>query len=205
MKLCMATGNQGKVKELKELLSGLDIEVLSLKDFDDIKEVPETGTSFLENSVQKVVGYAKQVNVPCIADDSGLCVDALNGNPGIYSARFADSDSEKCTKLLELLKDKTDRKAHFNCFATLYLPKELIEKLKGKIAPSQIIGENIVWTCGVLEGEIATEVKGDNGFGFDPVFTVNGKHLAEYSSEEKNEISHRGKAMRQMKEILSLL
>lgn len=209
MKLVMATGNPGKVKEFKELLKGLDIEVLSLKEFDNIEEVPETGTSFLENSCQKVTGYAKQTNFPCVADDSGLCVDALNGAPGIYSARFADSDSEKCIKLLDLMKDKTQRDAHFNCFATLWLPKETVNKIKPNVEKlgCQVITDNIVACVGVLEGSIAYEIKGDQGFGFDPVFIPENteKHLAELNSEEKNAISHRGKAMRQIKKVLEFV
>ena len=209
MKIVMATGNPGKVREFRELLSGLDYEILSLKDFDNIEEVPETGTSFLENSCQKVTGYAKQLGLSCVADDSGLCVDALGGAPGIYSARFAESDREKCEKLLSLMKDKTERDAHFCCFATLYLPGELTEKVKlhKEDLQCEIVSENIVVCVGTLEGEIAREMKGEGGFGFDPVFYVPefGKHLAELSSEEKNRISHRGKAMRKIKKILEFI
>ena len=209
MKIVMATGNEGKVKELKTLLKELDYEVMSLKDFENIEEVPETGTSFLENSVQKVTGYAKQVNCACVADDSGLCVDALNGAPGIYSARFAPSDKERCEKLLDLMKEENNRYAYFCCFATLRMPKEYIDKIKGKEKEldCQTVSDNIVACTGILEGEIAREMKGSNGFGFDPVFMVTekGKHLAELSSEEKNAISHRGKAMRKIKKILEFV
>ena len=208
MKIVMATGNQGKVKELRELLKDLDYEVLSLKDFENINEVPETGTSFLENSCQKVEGYAKQIGEICLADDSGLCVDALNGGPGIYSARYANSDIEKCEKLLKEMADKDNREAHFNCFATLWLPENLMAKVKeNKTDNIIIVNENIVATVGVLEGEIATEMKGEQGFGFDPVFIVKEfkKHLAELNSDEKNQISHRGKAMRKMVEILKII
>lgn len=209
MKIVMATGNPGKVKELRELLKGLPFEILSLKDFENIEEVPETGTTFLENSCQKVTGYAKQLGVSCVADDSGLCVDALEGAPGIYSARFAKSDREKCEKLLEMMKGKENRKARFMCCATLWLPREYVEKIKSfkDALDCEIVNENVVACFGVLEGEIGTEMIGEKGFGFDPVFVVPefGKHLAELSSEEKNQISHRGKAMRKIKTILEML
>ena len=209
MKIVMATGNPGKVREFRELLSGLPYEIVSLKDFDNIEDVPETGTSFLENSCQKVTGYAKQTGLPCVADDSGLCVDALEGAPGIYSARFAKSDREKCEKLLDLMKEKENRQAHFSCFATLYLPDNLMDKVKAHKdeLDCEIVSENIVCCVGILEGEIAGEMKGEHGFGFDPVFIVPefGKHLAELSSEEKNQISHRGNAMRKIKKILEVL
>lgn len=207
IKLCIATGNQGKVREMKEMLSDLNIEVLSLKDFENLKEVPETGTSFLENSCQKCEGYAKQTQTVCLADDSGLCVDALNGAPGIYSARFAKDDKEKCQKLLVLMEEKSDRKAHFNCFATLYFPQGVPEHILKSNLDFQPVSNNIICCIGVLEGEIARETKGKEGFGFDPVFLVKdtGKHLAEMTSEEKNAISHRGQAMRKIKKILELL
>ena len=206
MKIVMATGNPGKVREFRELLRGLPFEILSLKDFENIEEVPETGSSFLENSCQKVTGYAKQLGLPCVADDSGLCVDVLDGAPGIYSARFAKSDREKCEKLLEMMKGQENRKARFVCCASLWLPKECVERIKNykDNLDCEIINENVIACKGFLEGEIAEEMKGENGFGFDPVFVVPefGKHLAELSSEEKNQISHRGKAMRKIKKIL---
>ena len=205
MKIVMATGNQGKVRELREILSDLDFQVLSLKDFENIEDVPETGTSFLENSCQKVEGYAKQTGEICIADDSGLCVDALNGGPGIYSARFADSDREKCEKLLDMMKEREDRGARFFCYATLYMPKEMVDKLRRKGADCIFVSDNIVCCVGCLEGSIGYEMKGENGFGFDPVFITGGGHLAELSSEEKNMISHRGQAIRKMKKVLEKL
>ena len=209
MKIVMATGNPGKVREFRELLRGLPFEILSLKDFENIEEVPETGSSFLENSCQKVTGYAEQLGLSCVADDSGLCVDALDGAPGIFSARFAKSDREKCEKLLEMMKGQENRKARFVCCASLRLPKECVESIKKykDNLDCEIINENVIACKGFLEGEIAEEMKGENGFGFDPVFVVPefGKHLAELSSEEKNQISHRGQAMRKIKKILETI
>ena len=208
MKIVMATGNPGKVKEFRELLKGLPLEILSLKDFENIEEVAETGTTFLENSCQKVIGYAEQTGLACVADDSGLCVDALDGAPGIYSARFAQSDREKCQKLLDLMKDKENRKARFMCCATLWLPCEWVEKIKNNQSLDfDIINDHVISCKGSLEGEIAWKMKGERGFGFDPVFYVPGyhKHLAELSPETKNQISHRGQAMRKIKKILEMI
>ncbi|MBQ0105450.1 MAG: RdgB/HAM1 family non-canonical purine NTP pyrophosphatase [Armatimonadetes bacterium] len=206
MKLCIATGNMGKVREMRELLGDLPIEILCLSDFENIEEVPETGTSFLENCCQKVTGYGTQTGCICVGDDSGLCVDALNGGPGIYSARFADTDKEKCEKLLALMENERERSAHFCCFASVYFPQGVPDSVKNaKDGDFHIVSENIVSCNGVLEGGIGYECRGDEGFGFDPVFTVGDRHLAELSSEEKNAISHRGKAMRKIRKILELV
>lgn len=209
IKLCIATGNKGKVREMKEILSDLDIEVLGLDDFENIEEVPETGTSFLENSCQKSEGYAKQTKTVCLADDSGLCVDALNGAPGIYSARFARDDREKCEKLLALMEKAENRNAHFTCFATLYFPQGIPEKVKekSKELDCEILSGNTVACIGILEGTIGFCKKGEKGFGFDPVFCIKNsdRHLAELSFEEKNAISHRGNAIRKIRKILELL
>jgi len=211
MKLVMATKNKDKVKEFKEILVGLDFDVVSILDYSDIEDVEETGSTFLDNSILKAKEYAKATGESCIADDSGLCVDALNGAPGVYSARFAANDDEKCKKLLKLMENMENRSARFYCYASIFLPIDIVNKLKktnlGQNCLFSDDNPNIITCVGILEGLVAHEKKGDNGFGFDPVIFIPkyNKHLAELSSEEKNKISHRGQALSNIKELLSYI
>ncbi|HDD43290.1 MAG TPA: XTP/dITP diphosphatase [Candidatus Desulfofervidus auxilii] len=192
MKLVLATRNKGKIKEIKALLSDMSIEILSLSDFKNIPKIPETGKSFLENAINKAKTVAYLTGYWALADDSGLCVDYLNGAPGIYSARFAGenaTDKENNEKLLRLLKDVSweKRKAAFICIIALC-------NKEGKCI-----------TCeGKCEGIITFEPKGEYGFGYDPIFFVPAykKTMAELPPEIKNRISHRAKALEKMKEIL---
>ncbi|HIF89577.1 MAG TPA: RdgB/HAM1 family non-canonical purine NTP pyrophosphatase [Candidatus Thioglobus sp.] len=191
-KLILATGNSGKVRELDAMLSGV-YEVISQKEL-GVNEVPETGLSFVENALIKARNASKQTGLPALADDSGLVVDALSGAPGIYSARYAGkgaSDEENLQKLLSDLKrnNNDNRRARFWCALTF------VQHCQD---PTPVIIQR-GW-----EGEIIDEVRGEGGFGYDPIFYVpsHGCTSAELSPEEKNKISHRGQALQAFLEQL---
>lgn len=186
-KLVLATGNQGKVNELTSMLGDLNIEVVAQSEF-HVPEVPETGTTFIENAIIKARHAAKLTGLPAIADDSGLEVDALNGAPGIYSARFAGnnaSDQDNIDKLLKVMNGQSNRRARFWCVLVL---------MRHADDPTPLICQ------GTWEGEILTEQSGSNGFGYDPVFYVPEKNTssAELDKATKNSLSHRGKALAQL-------
>lgn len=188
MKIILATTNQGKVKELLKLLEDSDLEILTLKDFPEIPEVIEDGNTFEENALKKARTINNITGILTIADDSGLEVDYLNGSPGIYSARFSgeDSNAEKNNKkLLELLKDVPyeERKANFKCVIA-------------------VVGNHVEKTFeGLCYGTILDNLKGLNGFGYDPLFfyAPEQKTFAELSSDIKNTISHRAIAFKKLK------
>ncbi len=191
-KLLVASGNAKKLKELKELLKDLPVELLSLHDFPKIVEVEEDGNSFRENAKKKALGFARQTGCLTLADDSGLGVDYLKGEPGIYSARFAGpqkDDIKNCEKVLHLLKGvpPQDRSAAFKCALALVTPNSVIS----------IIEESV-------SGFITDRMTGKGGFGYDPLFFYPefGKTFAEVPSDLKHSVSHRGKALRKMKEVL---
>jgi XTP/dITP diphosphohydrolase len=186
-KIVLATGNKGKVKELAAMLSDLSIEVLPQSDF-AVTEVAETGSTFIENAIIKARHAAKHTGLPAIADDSGLAVDALGGAPGVYSARYSGenaTDQSNITKLLGLMADipNDKRQAKFLC---------VLVYMRHADDPSPIICQ------GEWCGEIMTEPQGDNGFGYDPIFWVNQQNSssAQLSSQQKNALSHRGKALK---------
>lgn len=188
-RLVIATKNAGKAREMAEALAELPYEVISLADYPDAPEVEETGSTFIENAIIKATAYARVTGELTLADDSGLEVDALNGAPGVLSSRFAPTDPERNSKLLDMLKEVPDeqRTARFRCAIAISTP------------------EGDAKTCeGAVEGIIARERKGTNGFGYDPIFYVPnlGKHMAELTSSEKNAISHRGKALEKAKKLL---
>jgi len=188
MKIAVATKNQGKLKEFKELASNSDYEFIHLPE-NIVDLPPETGSSFYENALIKAQFVSKELGIPAIGDDSGLEVDALEGKPGIYSARYSESgtDQDNCLKLLKDMEPYKGnlRSARFRCCLVGYFEGMIIK------------------SYGSLEGDIATEFKGSQGFGYDPIFiTKNGSHLAELSKKEKNKISHRSEAF---KEILKEL
>ncbi|MBW8015082.1 MAG: XTP/dITP diphosphatase [Planctomycetes bacterium] len=200
-KIVVATTNTGKIAELSAMLDA-DVQWLSLADFEGIQEVPEDGATFAENARKKALGYAAATRCWAIADDSGLCVDALDGAPGVHSARFSGPkiegeqrgliDHRNIEKLLDLMKDvpSENRTARFICSICLAKPDEVLAETEGK-----------------CQGMIAKEEIGENGFGYDPVFFVEslGKTLGQASSEEKNKISHRGNAIRNLQPILEKL
>lgn len=187
-KIVLATNNPGKAKEFGQLLQEFGCEVVSQKEFFP-GDVPETGLTFVENALIKARAACEASGLPAIADDSGLEVDALKGAPGIYSARFAGpnaSDADNLQKLLQELQDvpTAQRTARFVC---------VIVYLRHALDPVPLI------SLGTWDGVILNEPQGQNGFGYDPVFYVPEKQCssAELSSEVKNSLSHRGKALRQ--------
>ena len=193
VKLLVATQNRGKLKEYRELLSDLQVEWVSLHDvgLGDM-DVEETGTTFAENARLKASAYCEASGLLTLADDSGLVIDALDGAPGIYSARYGapelKTDRERYEKVLAQLKDVPEeaRTARFVCVVGIAIPKKPVQEAEG-----------------VFEGRIACEPRGENGFGYDPIFvTKNGRTLAELASSEKHQISHRGIALRVAQPLL---
>lgn len=191
-KLLIASNNLHKIKEISEILSGLEIKILSLKDFPDFPEVEETGNTLEENSLIKAKAISEKFNLPTLADDTGLFVDALNGEPGVYSARYAGENatySDNCEKLLLNLKDieGKERTASFTSVLCLYISETEHYFFKGNV-----------------EGRIIKKSRGDNGFGYDPLFVPKGfaKTYAEMGDVKKNELSHRALALKKFKKFL---
>ena len=188
VQLVLATRNAKKLAELDRLLAGagLDVEILGSDAFSDLPEIEETGSTFAENSLIKARAVSTHTGLIAIADDSGLCVDALNGQPGIYSARWAGqgaTDESNVDLVLEQIREvePARRTAHFACAAALVLPS----------------GEEYV-VHGQVNGVLLTQRRGVGGFGYDPIFLPDGCDIttAEMTSEQKDAISHRGQAMR---------
>ena len=202
-KIVLATQNSGKIAEFERLLAEFvsDVQVLGLRDFPDMPDIAETGTSFIENSLLKARGICEFTNLPTLADDSGLCIDYLNGDPGIYSARWSGihgDDKANIAKVLLQLDGVAleDRIAHFICEVALVFP------IGHKHQKLEVI-EN-----GRLDGVITLSPRGTAGFGYDPIFQPAGEALTlgEYAHGKKDEISHRGIAMRAIApRILELL
>lgn len=191
-KIVFATGNPGKMREIKEILSDTDWEAVSMKEIGADIEIEENGATFEENAAIKARAVAAVCGEIVLADDSGLEVDALNKEPGIYSARYMGEDTPYAVKNANIISrldgiPEENRTARFVCAIAAVFPD----------------GEEIV-THGEIEGRIGYEEKGENGFGYDPIFYVPefGRTTAELSDLEKNSISHRGKALRKMKEEL---
>ena len=188
--IIVASTNQGKIKEIKAMLKDIDIEVLSMKDvLEQELEIEETGTTFKENALIKAQTIANIVNKPVLADDSGLEVDALDKQPGIYSARFLGADTSYNIKnqyIIDALKDK-ERTARFVCAMALVIP-----------------GQEPILIEETMEGLINDKIEGANGFGYDPIFYFPPCHMtsAMMSMEEKNKYSHRAKALKKLYTIL---
>ena len=187
-KIVMATGNPGKIREIARLLDGLGIEVVAQSEF-GVSDADETGATFAENSLIKAQHAADATGLPAIADDSGLSVDALDGAPGVYSARYAGDAGDEANndKLLAALDGVDDRAAAFHCVATYLEPG----------------GEPLV-ASGEWRGEILHERQGDGGFGYDPLFYVPECDCssAELRPEKKNALSHRGQALRKLVKLI---
>ena len=202
-KLVLATQNNGKIKEFERLLAEFvsDVQVLGLRDFPDMPDIAETGESFIENSLLKARGIWEFTQLPTLADDSGLCIDYLNGDPGIYSARWSGvhgDDAANISKVLLQLEGvpQSERSAQFVCEVALVFPV-------GHLHQGREITES-----GKLSGSITLSPRGSAGFGYDPIFQPHGSALtlAELTHDEKDRISHRGIAMRAIApRILELL
>ncbi len=192
MKVIFATGNENKLREIREITADMDIEIVSMKDAGYYTDVEETGTSFEENSYLKASAIAKKCGLPTLADDSGLEIDYLGGEPGIYSSRYMGEDTPYPVKNAELLKrmegvPDEERTARFVCAICYVRPDGTSETVRA-----------------TMEGIVAHKIAGENGFGYDPIFFLPDKGCtsAELSREDKNAISHRGKALRMMRDIL---
>lgn len=187
MKIIVATKNEGKVREISRILG--NVEVVSQTEAGIDVEVEETGSSFAENALIKAHAVSMLCDYPVLADDSGLCVDVLDGRPGIYSARYGGDITfkEKINKLLLEMEGQTNRKAHFECVMALVFPdgREMTAR-------------------GICQGRILEKPEGEKGFGFDPIFYSDELKcgFAVCTDEEKNSVSHRGKALSELKKML---
>jgi XTP/dITP diphosphohydrolase len=193
VKLLLATSNAGKLVEIREIVAGLPFELVSLRDL-RLPAPDETGDTFHANAAQKATICARQSGLWTLADDSGLCVEALSGAPGVHSARYASTDEARRAKLLLALRGvpEAQRAAHFFCAVALSPPD----------------GERVLRAEGRVDGSIAFEERGANGFGYDPLFLpveAPGKTLAELPSREKNRLSHRGRALQRLRPVLERL
>ncbi len=186
--LVIATGNPGKITEIQELLTGFPIEIKSLDNFGPIPEVAEDGETFDENAYKKASFTAKILGIPALADDSGLMVEALDGAPGVFSARYAGvnaTDDQRVAKLLKEMQGKTDRRAAFECVISIAVPS----------------GPALTYEAR-CEGLIADAPAGQKGFGYDPVFFYPplNKTFGQMTIAEKSRVSHRGKALSQLQQ-----
>ena len=186
--LVIASTNSGKIVEIKGLLTDYPISIKSLDDFGPIPPVVEDGETFDENAYKKASFVSRVLGLPALADDSGLVVEALDGAPGVYSARYAGenaSDAQRCAKLLAAMKGKTNRRAAFNCVISIAVPT----------------GPALTYEAG-CEGLILETPVGENGFGYDPIFYYPPlkKTFAELTRQQKSRVSHRGKALRELKD-----
>ena len=184
MRFVLATHNPGKLREMGEILKDFGIEVVSPRDLGITVDVEETGTTFAENAMLKAKAICKEANLPAIADDSGLCVDALNGAPGVYSARYGGEgldDKGRYMLLLSSLRGAPTRAAHFACAVACAFPN----------------GDTLT-AEGRCDGSIAYAPLGEGGFGYDPVFMLlgTGKTFGQLTQEEKSAVSHRGRALK---------
>ena len=192
MKILIATHNKHKLQEMERILVPMGYEAVTDRDIGiELTDVEENGLTFLDNARIKAEAGCKESGLPCIADDSGLCVDALGGEPGVYSARYCGvhgNDAANNEKLLLKLKDVSDEKrtARFVCAICVSFPDG-----------SEITAE------GVCEGRIGYEYRGSNGFGYDPLFMVGDKSFAEFTAEEKDAVSHRGNALKNLEKKLT--
>ena len=184
--IVLATTNQGKTREINELLTGFPVEIKNLNDFGQIPEVIEDGTTFDDNAYKKASFTARVLGYPAMADDSGLCVEALDGAPGVWSARYAGenaTDADNVNKMLDDLKDKDNRNAAFKCVISIAVPTGAALTYEGE-----------------CQGVITKKPVGENGFGYDPLFFYPefNKTFAQLSIHQKGSVSHRGKALKEI-------
>ena len=190
MKLVAATNNQHKLREFREILTPMGYEIISLSDLHLDIEPEETGETFEENSKIKATAICEATGLACLADDSGIEVAALHNAPGVHSARFVPgSDADRTNKLLELMEGKTDRRARYVSVVTIVFPDGRVLSARGE-----------------SEGVLTHEWIGENGFGYDPIFytEVFHKTYGQLTPEEKNSISHRGRALKKLKSLLEM-
>ncbi len=189
LEILIATNNLGKVKEIKDILNSPEIKILTMKDFPPLPKIEEDGKTYQENAVKKARKISEYTGKICLADDSGLEIDYLKGKPGIYSSRWGSSDEERINKVLKLLENVpiNKRNAKFVCVVVLVFPNGKIYMVKEE-----------------CKGSITFNPKGEHGFGYDPIFLIPeyDKTFAELGNKIKNQISHRGKAMRRMINII---
>ncbi|CAM2799181.1 XTP/dITP diphosphatase [Fructilactobacillus fructivorans] len=187
--IVVASKNPGKINEFTEMLSKLGLTVKSINDFDNVPAINENGTTFEENATIKAKVVSEYLDLPVLADDSGLVVDALNGAPGIHSARYAGDHNDQAnkTKLLRNMQGKRNRNAHFNTTLIVRNPN----------------GKQLV-VVGRVDGQIVETPRGTNGFGYDPLFYLPelGKTLAQLTDEQKNAYSARGNALRKLTDVI---
>lgn len=184
--IVIASQNKGKKSEIQELLKDFPVKIKTLDEFGPVPEIEENGKTFEENAYKKASFIARILGVPALADDSGLVVEALDGRPGVYSARYAGehaTDRQRCLKLLGEMEGRANRRAAFECVISVAVPSGSALTYNGK-----------------CEGFIAQRAAGSGGFGYDPIFFYpsTGKTFAEMTAEEKNSVSHRGKALRDL-------
>ena len=205
MKLTFATGNSGKLREASEIL-GEGFELVSLADVGITEDIPETGTTLRANSIQKAQYLYNEIGCDCFADDTGLEVDALGGAPGVYTARYAGEEKDFNKNMDKVIYELQRMEAEANMAASLGIKtRKVSRRARFKSVITLIIDGKIHLFEGTLEGEIAREKSGNGGFGYDPIFVADeypGLTLADITEEQKNEISHRGKALRAMAEWL---
>ena len=188
MKFLIATTNAHKIEEISRILIPHGIEIITPRELENpLEDVEETGTTFAENAYLKAKAACEETGLVAIADDSGLCIDALGGRPGIYSARFMEGlpYSQKNAEIIKELENADTRAAHYTCAVCVSAP-----------------GGKSLMTEGYCYGEIGFEQKGENGFGYDPIFYIGGVSLAEMSPAEKDKISHRGNALKEFEKRL---
>jgi len=219
--LLIATNNPGKIQELHELLQGMDIQLVTPAQIGLDLDVLEDGLTYAENATKKAVAFAKASNLISLADDSGLEVDALDGAPGLYSARYGSTDGEKLSDaerrkyLLSKLQDQPHPwTARFHATIAIATPSGHVTLSEATLAPGASAGEGFLsreestyLAVGICEGEIIPAERGTGGFGYDPIFLLPelGKTMAELSMDEKNRLSHRAKAVMNAKEVLKTL
>jgi len=195
MELLVATRNAGKLAEIRRLLESCGVRVRGLEGFPDAPNVVEDGETFAENAIKKATAVAQFTGLPCLADDSGLVVDALQGRPGVHSARFSGADADDQSNNRKLLDEmaavpENHRQASFCCVMALCMPGQSPRLFEGRV-----------------KGSILERERGDGGFGYDPLFWLPGYHctMAELPLDTKNQISHRGQALRQLVDFLTAL
>ena len=191
--LALATRNKGKTREIKDFLKDYPVEIRDLNDFGPIPEVVEDGETFDDNAYKKASFTAKILGYPALADDSGLCVEALNGAPGVYSARYAGedaTDADNVAKLMAAMKDREDRRAHFQCVISIAVPTGAALTYEGR-----------------CDGILTHAPQGHNGFGYDPLFFFPefGKTFAQLGMDEKAGVSHRGKALQEVAREMDMI